>query len=117
MHFGSLSFGTSDQQKSSVDKAKNTSNSRIDVDSLQQELERVLIINQALWEILRDTNKLNEDLLFQKIIEIDGRDGRIDGKVAKLPARHCTKCNHILPRDKQFCFYCGQLYSKDSFER
>ena len=114
MHFGSNYYG---QNQDISTATSNASHAKLEVEFLRHEMERILIINQALWEIIKETNHLDKDLLYKKMIEIDGRDGKVDGKVSKSPPKHCEKCNQILPRDKPFCFYCGNKTNGDVFAR
>lgn len=114
MYFGRNYFG---QELNASVARKNASEAKLEVELLRHELERILMINQALWEIVQETNNLDKDYLFKKVIEIDGRDGKVDGKVSKTPPKHCAKCNQVLPKDKPFCFYCGNKTTNDLFAR
>ena len=113
MHFGSY-YGRSQDVSAASSKA---SQAKLEVEFMRQEVDRILMINEALWEIIKETNHLDKDLLYKKMIEIDGRDGKVDGKVAKNPPKHCAKCNQVLPKGKPFCFYCGNKSIGEVFER
>ena len=84
---------------------------------MSSELERVLLINEALWEFIRDDQKLEDKDLHRKIIDIDARDGNIDGKVTPSELKKCSECGHTLPRKKPYCFFCGTRIVKGPFER
>lgn len=112
MYFGNNYYGEVAQTAKS-----KASEAKLEVELLRNEIERVLMINQALWEIIKETNNLDKDYLFKKVIEIDARDGKVDGKVSKSPPKHCSKCNQVLPKDKPFCFYCGNKVANDVFAR
>ncbi|MEM7254784.1 MAG: hypothetical protein AAF493_25510, partial [Pseudomonadota bacterium] len=62
--------------------AKNKSE-RVDskMDQLERRVDRLTLAAQALWELLRDTTSLTDGDVFEKMEEIDLRDGRRDGKI------------------------------------
>ena len=85
---------------------------------LSQEVERLLMITEALWGFIREHHSHEDDGLYRKVIEIDARDGKVDGRVAAtFPPQKCPHCDHNLPRRKTFCIYCGETVVKDCFER
>ena len=73
--------------ESKVDRAART------VEDLQRHVERLSLACQAMWELLRECSDLKEEDLERKIIEVDGRDGSVDGKIGvqqlDCPARGC----------------------------
>ena len=86
-------------------------------DMQQQEIERLLMITEALWEFIKKGMDLTDEQLRNKINEIDLRDGDQDGKVAKKPIENCTQCDRPLLRNKPFCLYCGATVERSAFER
>jgi len=88
-----------------------------EVNLLKSEVERLLMISEALWGFIKKEHDLEDTELFEKVLEIDARDGRIDGKVAKTKPQKCPECSHTLPKRKPFCLYCGVRLAKDVFER
>ena len=105
--FNSLNTGAGQIARSA--KAEN--------DIQQQEIERLLMITEALWEFIKDGMNLTDEQLMDKINEIDLRDGDQDGKVAKKPIENCTQCDRPLLRNKPFCLYCGATVDRSAFER
>ncbi len=49
---------------------------------------------------------MTEEDLLKRITEIDGMDGRIDGRVTK-PALQCPKCKSVVCRQFNRCLFCG----------
>ncbi len=86
-----------------------------EIEYLKTQVERLYMITEALWEFAKDKHGFDDKDLFRKVMEIDGRDGRIDGKVRHKPVP-CPECNHTLPRNKAFCLYCGTYVAKQVFE-
>jgi len=76
------------------------------LEDLQERVDTLILINMAMWSLLRDKNGLNEEDLMTKVREIDLMDGVEDGKVTKHVAK-CTQCERVMsPRHKR-CVYCG----------
>ena len=75
------------------------------------------MISEALWCFIKKEHNLDDEDLFNKVLEIDAEDGRVDGKVAKSPPKKCKSCRRTLPRKKNFCVYCGEVIVRDVFER
>ncbi len=84
---------------------------------LEQDVERLLMITQALWEILKEQLEVGEDELFQRVAEIDLRDGQLDGKVAKAEAPMCPHCGRKMIGLKPVCLWCGKPAMRDLFDR
>jgi len=96
----------------SIDRA-----ARADVQHLEQQVERLLMISEALWSFIKEHHGYSDSDLFEKVLQIDASDGKIDGKVARTPPQQCPKCQRPLPRTKPFCMYCGTAVVRDCFER
>ena len=73
---------------------------------LADRLDKLLLVNMAMWELLKDRTELTEEDLMAKVQEVDLRDGRADGKVSKTVSK-CPQCGRTMsPRHKK-CLYCG----------
>lgn len=90
---------------------------RVEIQTLRAEVERLLMISEALWSILAEKHDLPEEELLRRIHEIDRRDGKLDGRVAPEPPSLCPKCNRPMEKRRPYCMYCGQPVSRDPFER
>jgi hypothetical protein len=59
-----------------------------------------------MWELLRDQLGLTDEQLKAKMLEIDARDGVVDGKIgAELV--DCPHCGQKASTFKPNCVYCG----------
>lgn len=90
---------------------------RTDIAFLRTDIERLLMITEALWGILKEKHGYTDEDLTNRVTEIDRRDGRVDGRVAQSPPGTCPRCNRTLERKRPYCLYCGQAIAWDPFER
>ena len=81
-------------------------NLKDEISFLNKRISKMSLINAALWELLRDKAGLTDEDLKGKILEIDARDGNIDGKMGSQK-RSCNKCNKVLQPKHDKCLYCG----------
>ena len=81
------------------------------------DIEKLLMITEALWTILKEERGYSDDKLIKRIQEIDLRDGKLDGKVAKQRNPLCPKCKHALMGKHAVCLYCGTVVKRGVFER
>ena len=73
---------------------------------MNRHLDRLTLACQSMWELIRDNTNLTEEDLETKIIEVDLRDGKGDGKIAPqvLP---CGACGKTTNSKRVFCVFCG----------
>ena len=84
---------------------------------MQMDIEKLLMITESLWEILKEKHGYSDEELIKRIYEIDMRDGVYDGKVAKQPPALCPQCNKKLTRRQTSCIYCGTPIARRPFDR
>lgn len=82
---------------------------------LEVNLAKALMINEALWELIRDHHKLTEKHLFDKLCEVDLRDGTMDGK-NQCPVRDCPECHRPVSGKLASCLYCGKAMDDSVFQ-
>ncbi|GAB5561338.1 MAG: hypothetical protein SynsKO_29850 [Synoicihabitans sp.] len=75
---------------------------------VQRRLNVMTLANQALFEILRDRLGISEDEVIHRMAEIDGRDGKKDGKMAPRVVA-CRRCRRKVSTARQRCMYCAEL--------
>jgi len=81
---------------------------------LENNLAKALMINEALWEILRDRLNLTEDDLNSKLYDVDMRDGKLDGKNQRS-ATKCPQCQRTVSSRHAACLYCGHIMDQSVF--
>ncbi len=73
---------------------------------LDARLSKLSLICRAMWSLMQQNLGVTEEDLLKRITEIDGMDGRIDGRVTK-PALQCPKCKSVVCRQFNRCLFCG----------
>lgn len=97
-----------------IEKAKNAAEvASIKVDGLsarkdntKQEVEELTLACQAMWELLRDHLGFTDEHLKAKMLEVDARDGTVDGKIGPQLV-DCPHCGQKASTAKPNCMYCG----------
>ncbi|QGX40492.1 hypothetical protein [Permianibacter aggregans] len=87
------------------------------IEQLEQRVEALALTCQAMWELLSRQQDFSNQLLMEKMEEIDLRDGVRDGK-STATSQHCQQCRHKLSDRHPYCFYCGAALPKgQAFQR
>ena len=123
----SLFISGTAMQIADADHAERTANRaeriasdvRTNNESIQFDIEKLFMITEALWIILKEQHGYDDEHLVHMIRDIDLRDGKLDGKVAKSAERlSCPKCGRSIIRRKARCLYCGAAAPQQQpFER
>ncbi|MEM0924735.1 MAG: hypothetical protein AAGJ83_01735 [Planctomycetota bacterium] len=91
---------------------------RTENESLGVDIEKLFLITQALWTIMKDQHGYTDEELAKKVTELDLLDGKLDGKLEKSPERpDCDKCGRKLMARRNICMYCGHRQAVAPFER
>jgi hypothetical protein len=88
-----------------------------EVEALRFDVERLLLITEALWSILKEKTDLKDADLIRRIADIDLADGKLDGRKAKSPPRPCPHCQRVLAKHRPRCLFCGKQVEAAPFER
>ncbi len=88
-----------------------------EITELQGEVERLLLITEALWRILKEKHGLADVELVRQITMIDMEDGRLDGRKPTAPPTPCPKCQRMLGKHRPRCLFCGEPIAADPFQR
>lgn len=78
------------------------------VQYFQDRLDKLILINMALWSLLKQETNLTEEDLLDRIKEIDLSDGVLDGKVRQT-AIQCPQCGRTMSNKHHSCLYCGYV--------
>ncbi len=71
--------------------------------ALERRVDHLLVLNESLWEILKQQTSLDDQALTQKIQETKRLVA--ERKKAKII---CPACHQKIPADKTKCYYCGE---------
>ncbi|WP_010252650.1 hypothetical protein [Acetivibrio cellulolyticus] len=82
----------------------------------KNQYERLMLITEALWEILKEEHNYSDEKLIEKLKIVDLKDGREDGRVL-LPPSKCSSCNKTVEKGTDTCIYCGSPVKVDVFYR
>ena len=92
------------------DAAENASRTAADArrqaELLQCDVEKLFMLTEALWTILKEKHGCTDEELVRRVQEIDLRDGKLDGKVATVQP-DCPQCGRKLMGKRPLCLYCG----------
>ncbi|MBT3191280.1 MAG: hypothetical protein HN341_01865 [Verrucomicrobia bacterium] len=85
---------------------------------IKSDVEKLFMITEALWTILKEQHGYTEDDLIARVEAIDMRDGVLDGRVAKSAVKpDCPECGRKLMGRRPVCLYCGTEVILDPFSR
>ncbi len=87
------------------------------VQRMDHEIERLLMICEAMWSILKEQYGYDDKELIKRVMEIDMRDGRLDGKAPRSEPGECRECSRKLSKRHVRCIYCGTLNAPELFGR
>jgi hypothetical protein len=76
-----------------------------DLHDVNERIDRLLLVVDAMWSMLRERGYTDEDLA-ARIRSIDAADGVVDGARKPLP-RRCTKCDSMVEPGRRSCAFCG----------
>ncbi|USD35892.1 MULTISPECIES: hypothetical protein [Ferrimonas] len=79
------------------------------VTELRNQLDTLVLANQAMWEILSERLNVSDAELVTRMNEIDLRDGKLDGKLSnsRLTAMACPECGKTIGKRRANCYWCG----------
>ena len=107
MFFQGPSFG----QQMGMEAEVNRANTKADrqsykIDELVDKVDRLSLACQGMWELIRDRTQISEQDLEVKMLEIDARDGKVDGKIT-TQALSCHACGRPTNSKRNRCIMCG----------
>jgi len=79
----------------------------------EERIEKLVLVNQALVELLCAKRQVTEAEVLDKVIEIDLRDGVQDGRLGQ-PSTACGKCGRTVNQRRGKCLYCGEEQARNS---
>lgn len=83
------------------------------IGDMQDQIDRLLLITESMWFVLKDKLKLDDAALMAMMKEVDMKDGKLDGKATAKP-EPCVKCGHLVSVRTGVCLYCGTKSERKS---
>jgi hypothetical protein len=90
---------------SAIDRDSISRDQRLDerIDELEDRIEKVLVITEAMWELARDRLQLTDEQLDAAVLAIVDRQNL---ERAAGP-RRCPSCQAAVPHEMARCQFCG----------
>ena len=86
--------------------------------ALRQDIEKLYMLIEALWAIVKESTGLKDEDLVKLVHEIDLQDGKLDGRnSANAEVRKCSQCGRTLLQGQSKCSYCGTDFADDALFR
>lgn len=77
-----------------------------EVKELHERMERMVLLNTAMWTLIREKLGITDSELADRVQELDLRDGQLDGKIGPESVA-CPKCRRRFAPKHRRCLYCG----------
>jgi len=98
--------------------AQNTAReAQTNVELLSHDVERLLLITEALWTMLKQQNGYADSVLVKTIEDIESRRMAVDGLPAKSPPQTCPACGRPNSAGRLHCIYCGKPLEGNPFAK
>lgn len=78
---------------------------------LEDQMGRLQLLNQALWEVLSEKAGISEEEFLARVKDIDLRDGQEDGKMSHK-ALKCPRCQRVSSSKHWRCLYCNTKFKR-----
>lgn len=84
---------------------------------VEERVDWLVLSCQAMWEVLAECIPDADNVLREKIFDIDMRDGELDGSIGGGIV-HCVDCGKKIRSKRASCMYCGAVQPKGTlFEK
>lgn len=82
------------------------------ISDLEERIERLSLICEGMWTLLRDRTEISEEDLKETVTRLDMEDGVLDGKRGPKKTR-CPDCDAVISNKFNRCLYCGYRMPAD----
>lgn len=105
--YGLRAYGRVESARNAARRSEEKAEDAVDLARrLDDRIDRLALINMALWSLLQERTGLTEEDLANRVQELDLADGQVDGKVGGQVVQ-CPQCGRTLSQKHQKCLYCG----------
>ena len=95
-----------DQSARQSDTDSSLRRASLNLEDLARQVRKMALVNQALYELLKERTGISDEDLRRRVREIDLRDGTADGRLEANPLR-CPKCRNTVTAGALSCLTCG----------
>src|SRR5208337_4385132 len=104
---------TKGQAAYDVDEARaDATEAKSEADALKHDIDRLMMITEALWTFLKKQHGYTDDDLAKAIGAIDMRHSGAD----KDAQEKCPSCGRMVSQHRRLCIYCGKPVPQSLFE-
>jgi ribosomal protein L32 len=86
---------------------------RSEADLLKHDVDRLFMITESLWTLMKKEHGYSDDDLVKSINAIDLRHSGAD----KDAQEKCPSCGRLISAHRRLCLYCGNPVPRGLFER
>lgn len=111
------SYGVGGSAAAAMDADAKAQRAHTEIAFLAQDVERLFMVTEALWQILKKEHGYDDEELRRRITAIDQRKSPPAHAGAKQEPLPCPKCGHTLSRRHARCIFCGADAAREPFAR
>ncbi len=100
-----------------IEAASTARETKTDEEFMKHDMERLLLISQAMWEFMKKEHGYTDDDLSDMVGRIEAKRGETNAVPGKDAPIACPACGRMNTASRQFCIYCGKQMLKNPFAR
>ncbi len=112
---GGIASGYASIEASAAQSTAREAQTRVEL--LAHDVDRLLLISEALWTLMKQQNGYADDVLIKLIEEINQKKTIVDGLAVKSPPQICPGCHRPNSAGRMYCLYCGKAIPGNPFAR
>ena len=111
-------FWASNYAMTTATQAENAAReARINVEVLKHDIDRVLLISEALWTLMKQQHGYTDDTLVGLMQDLERQKSATGSTAVKDPPIGCPACGRLNTATRSFCMYCGKPMPTRPFAR
>lgn len=118
MFYPSMYAGYGNFTASVAASAESTAReAQTNVEIFKHDIDRLLLVTEALWTLMKQQHGYTDDLLVGLIQSIEKQKVAANATAAKDPPVPCPFCSRLNTATRSFCMYCGKPLPAKPFAR
>jgi hypothetical protein len=90
---------------------------KTDVEIFKHDIDRLLLITEALWTLMKQQQGYTDDVLVGLIQDIEKQKAAAYANATKDAPAPCPFCGRLNTATRSFCMYCGKALPAKPFAR